>query len=186
MVFETGYGPSGLPHIGTFTEVRRSTMVRRAYEELTGGGPTRLIAFSDDMDGLRKVPDNVPNQAMLAEHLGEPLSRIPNPFGTGEPSFAAHNNAMLRGFLDQYGFDYDFVAASDRYNSGAFDDALRGVLRHWGEILDIMLPTLREERRQTYSPLLPISPTSGRVLQVPVEVLDADAGMIVFTDEDGA
>src|SRR6185369_9345147 len=124
MVFETGYGPSGLPHIGTFTEVLRSTMVRRAYEELTGA-PTRLIAFSDDMDGLRKVPDNVPNQAMLTEHLGEPLSRIPNPFDSGEGSFAAHNNAMLRRFLDQYGFDYEFVSASDRYNSGSFDDALR-------------------------------------------------------------
>ena len=184
MVFETGYGPSGLPHIGTFTEVLRSTMVRRAYEELTGN-PTRLIAFSDDMDGLRKVPDNVPNQDMLAAHLGEPLSRIPNPFDSGEGSFAAHNNAMLRRFLDQYGFDYEFVSASDRYNSGAFDDALRNVLRHWGDILDIMLPTLREERRQTYSPILPVSPTSGRVLQVPVEVVDADTGMIGFTDEDG-
>jgi len=184
MVFETGYGPSGLPHIGTFTEVLRSTMVRRAYEELTGN-PTRLIAFSDDMDGLRKVPDNVPNQDMLAAHLGEPLSRIPNPFDSGEGSFAAHNNAMLRRFLDQYGFDYEFVSASDRYNSGAFDDALRNVLRHWGDILGIMLPTLREERRQTYSPILPVSPTSGRVLQVQVEVVDADAGMIAFTDEDG-
>jgi len=185
MIFETGYGPSGLPHIGTFTEVLRSTMVRRAYEELSGGAPTRLIAFSDDMDGLRKVPDNVPNQAMLTGHLGEPLSRIPDPFGTGAESFAHHNNATLRRFLDQYGFDYEFVSASERYNSGAFDDALRNVLRHWGDILDIMLPTLREERRQTYSPILPISPASGRVLQVPVEVIDADAGMIAFADEDG-
>ena len=186
MLFETGYGPSGLPHIGTFTEVLRTTMVRRAYEELTGGAPTRLIAFSDDMDGLRKVPDNVPGQAMLAEHLGQPLSRIPNPFGTDEDSFAAHNNAILRRFLDQYGFDYEFVSASDRYNSGAFDEALRNVLRHFGAILDIMLPTLREERRQSYSPILPISPTTGRVLQVPVEVVDADAGMIAFADEDGS
>ncbi|HWJ60219.1 MAG TPA: lysine--tRNA ligase, partial [Sphingomicrobium sp.] len=113
MVFETGYGPSGLPHIGTFTEVLRTTMVRRAYEELTGSAPTRLIAFSDDMDGLRKVPDNIPNQALLAQHLGEPLSRIPNPFDTDDPSFAAHNNAMLRRFLDQYGFDYEFVSASE-------------------------------------------------------------------------
>jgi lysyl-tRNA synthetase class 1 len=186
MVFETGYGPSGLPHIGTFTEVLRTTMVRRAYEELTGGAPTRLIAFSDDMDGLRKVPDNVPNREMLAAHLGEPLSRIPNPFGTGEESFAHHNNAMLRRFLDQYGFDYEFVSASERYNSGAFDEAIRNVLGHWSSILDVMLPTLREERRQTYSPILPISPSSGRVLQVPVEVLDADAGLITFIDEDGS
>jgi lysyl-tRNA synthetase, class I len=185
MVFETGYGPSGLPHIGTFTEVLRTTMVRRAYEELTGGLPTRLIAFSDDMDGLRKVPDNVPNPELLAANLGKPLSRIPNPFATDAPSFAAHNNALLRGFLDQYGFDYEFVSASERYESGAFDDALRGVLHHFGDILDIMLPTLREERRRTYSPIMPVSPASGRVLQVPVEVIDAEAGIIAFTDEDG-
>ena len=185
MVFETGYGPSGLPHIGTFTEVLRTTMVRRAYEELTGSAPTRLIAFSDDMDGLRKVPDNIPNQALLAQHLGEPLSRIPNPFDTDDPSFAAHNNAMLRRFLDQYGFDYEFVSASEKYNGGAFDDALRNVLRHFGDILDIMLPTLREERRQSYSPILPISPTTGRVLQVPVTVIDPESGLIAFADEDG-
>ncbi len=185
VVFETGYGPSGLPHIGTFTEVLRTTMVRRAYEELTGGAPTRLIAFSDDMDGLRKVPDNIPNAQVLADNLGKPLSRIPNPFDTDDESFAAHNNAMLRRFLDQYGFDYEFVSAADRYNSGAFDEALKGVLRHWDDILAIMLPTLRVERRQTYSPLLPVSPTSGRVLQVPVQVVDAEAGTIAFTDEDG-
>nr|WP_294846964.1 lysine--tRNA ligase [uncultured Sphingomonas sp.] len=186
MIFETGYGPSGLPHIGTFTEVLRSTMVRRAYEELTGGAPTRLIAFSDDMDGLRKVPDNVPNKELLAANLGKPLSRIPNPFDTDDDSFSAHNNAKLRSFLDQYGFDYEFISASERYNSGAFDEALKNVLRHYADIMDIMLPTLREERRQTYSPVLPISPTSGRVLQVPVEVVDADAGTIRFTDEDGS
>ncbi len=185
IIFETGYGPSGLPHIGTFTEVLRTTMVRRAYEELTGGAPTRLIAFSDDMDGLRKVPDNVPNPELLAANLGKPLSRIPNPFPTDDESFASHNNAMLRRFLDQYGFDYEFVSAADRYNSGAFDDALRGVLRNNQAILDIMLPTLRAERRATYSPILPISPTTGRVLQVPVTVVDAEAGTISFTDEDG-
>ena len=185
MIFETGYGPSGLPHIGTFTEVLRTTWVRRAYEELTGGAPTRLIAFSDDMDGLRKVPDNVPNPELLAANLGKPLSRIPNPFPTDDESFAAHNNAMLRRFLDQYGFDYEFVSASDRYNSGAFDDALRNVLAHYQGIMDIMLPTLREERRKTYSPILPISPTTGVVLQVPVEVIDPQAGTIAFTDEDG-
>ncbi|WP_037498135.1 lysine--tRNA ligase [Sphingomonas jaspsi] len=185
MIFETGYGPSGLPHIGTFTEVLRTTWVRRAYEELTGGAPTRLIAFSDDMDGLRKVPDNVPNPQLLQANLGKPLSRIPNPFPTDDESFAAHNNALLRKFLDQYGFDYEFVSASSRYNSGAFDDALKNVLRNYQGIMDIMLPTLREERRQTYSPVLPISPTSGVVLQVPVEVIDADAGTIAFTNEDG-
>ena len=183
VLFETGYGPSGLPHIGTFQEVLRTTFVRRAYEALTGA-PTRLVAFSDDMDGLRKVPDNVPDAGMLQSHLGKPLSRIPDPFGTHD-SFGAHNNARLREFLDRFGFDYEFISASDRYNSGAFDDALRNVLAHNQAILDIMLPTLREERRKTYSPILPISPTSGVVLQVPVAVVDAQAGIIRFTDEDG-
>lgn len=183
MVFETGYGPSGLPHIGTFQEVLRTTFVRRAYEALTGA-PTRLIAFSDDMDGLRKVPDNVPNQAMLTEHLGMPLSRVPDPFEQYE-SFAAHNNAKLREFLDRFGFEYEFVSSSDRYNSGAFDDALKNVLRRNQAILDIMLPTLRAERAATYSPILPVSPTSGAVLQVPVEIMDAEAGIIRFVDVTG-
>ena len=184
MIFETGYGPSGLPHIGTFNEVLRTTFVRNAFRELTGGAPSRLIAFSDDMDGLRKVPDNVPNQAMLTEHLGKPLTQIPDPFGTHE-SFAHHNNAMLRRFLDQFGFDYEFASSTEYYASGRFDDALRAVLRKWDEILGVMLPTLREERRQTYSPVLPISPSTGRVLQVPVDVMDAELGLIAFTDEDG-
>ncbi len=189
VLFETGYGPSGLPHIGTFQEVLRTTLVRKAYEIVaadTDGNPaaTRLVAFSDDMDGLRKVPDNVPNQAMLTEHLGKPLSRIPDPFEKFE-SFAHHNNAMLRDFLDRFEFDYEFVAASDRYNSGAFDDALKNVLRHNQAILDIMVPTLRAERAATYSPIMPISPTTGVVLQVPVEVIDADTGIVRFTDEDG-
>ncbi|NCU12120.1 MAG: lysine--tRNA ligase [Sphingomonadaceae bacterium] len=181
VLFETGYGPSGLPHIGTFQEVLRTTLVRRAYETLTGGAPTRLVAFSDDMDGLRKVPDNVPNQGLLTAYLGHPLSRIPDPFGKYE-SFAHHNNAMLREFLDRFGFDYEFVSSSDQYNSGAFDEALRGILRHWQAIMDIMLPTLREERRQTYSPVLPVSPKTGQVLQVPVEVVDAEAGLVRFED----
>ena len=185
MVFETGYGPSGLPHIGTFNEVLRTTFVRNAYHELTSGAPSRLIAFSDDMDGLRKVPDNVPNQTMLTEHLGRPLTKIPDPFGTHE-SFAHHNNAMLRSFLDRFDFDYEFLSATDCYASGRFDETLRQVLRKWDEILGVMLPTLREERRQTYSPVLPVSPSTGRVLQVPVEVVDPEAGMIAFTDEDGA
>ena len=186
VLFETGYGPSGLPHIGTFQEVLRTTLVRRAYQIVasTDGtpAPTRLVAFSDDMDGLRKVPDNVPNGEVLAANLGRPLSRIPDPFGTHE-SFAHHNNAMLRSFLDRFGFEYEFVSASDRYNSGTFDDALRNVMRNYQAILDVMLPTLREERRRTYSPILPVSPTSGVVLQVPVEVLDAQAGLVRFEDE---
>jgi lysyl-tRNA synthetase class 1 len=181
VLFETGYGPSGLPHIGTFQEVLRTTLVRRAYEALTGGAPTRLVAFSDDMDGLRKVPDNVPHGDKLREHLGKPLSRIPDPFGTHE-SFAHHNNAMLRDFLDRFGFDYEFVSASERYNSGAFDGALANVLTHFDAIMGVMLPTLREERRKTYSPVLPVSPITGVVLQVPVEVLDPATGMIAFED----
>jgi len=181
VLFETGYGPSGLPHIGTFQEVLRTTLVRRAYETLTGGAPTRLVAFSDDMDGLRKVPDNIPNQGLLTAHIGHPLSRIPDPFNKYE-SFAHHNNAMLREFLDRFGFDYEFVSASDRYNSGEFDDALRGVLRNFGAIMDVMLPTLREERRKTYSPVLPVSPKTHQVLQVPVEVVDAEAGIVRFED----
>lgn len=185
VLFETGYGPSGLPHIGTFQEVLRTTLVRRAYEVLTGGAPTRLVAFSDDLDGLRKVPDNVPGREMLTQHLGKPLSRIPDPFGT-HASFAEHNNAMLREFLDQFGFEYEFVSSSDCYNSGKFDDALKGVLANFGAILDIMLPTLGEERRKTYSPVMPISPITGAVLQVPIEVVDAGAGIIRFTDENGA
>ncbi|HSG34018.1 MAG TPA: lysine--tRNA ligase [Sphingomonadaceae bacterium] len=183
VVFETGYGPSGLPHIGTFQEVLRTTFVRRAYEVLTGGHPTRLIAFSDDMDGLRKVPDNVPNQELLAENLHKPLSRIPDPFDKGHESFAHHNNRMLREFLDRFGFDYEFVAASDRYNSGAFDDQLKNVLRNFDAIMDVMLPTLREERRMTYSPILPISAKTGHVLQVPVAVVDAEAGIVRFEDQ---
>ena len=185
VLFETGYGPSGLPHIGTFQEVLRTTLVRRAYEILTDGAPTRLVAFSDDMDGLRKVPDNVPSKALLEANLGKPLTRIPDPFEKYE-SFAAHNNAMLREFLDRFGFDYEFVSASERYNSGAFDEALKTVLRQNQAILDIMLPTLREERRRTYSPVLPVSPTTGVVLQVPIEVIDAEAGVVRFEDADGS
>ena len=183
ILFETGYGPSGLPHIGTFNEVLRTTMVRNAFHALSDQ-PTRLIAFSDDMDGLRKVPDNVPNGAMLADYLGKPLTKVPDPFGTHD-SFAAHNNALLREFLDRYGFEYEFVSSTDQYTGGAFDEALKGVLRAFQGIQDVMLPTLRAERRATYSPVLPISPTTGVVLQVPVEVVDAEAGTIAFVDESG-
>lgn len=190
ILFETGYGPSGLPHIGTFQEVLRTTLVRRAFEAMIGAKPedgkTCLVAFSDDMDGLRKVPDNIPNAHVLEENLHKPLSRIPDPFEKGHESFADHNNTKLREFLDRFGFDYEFVAANDMYNSGRFDAALRQVLRKNQDILDIMLPTLREERRQTYSPVLPISPNTGKVLQVPVEVVDVEAGIIRFTDEDGS
>src|SRR5262249_13818094 len=164
VVFETDYGPSGLPHIGTFGEVVRTTMVRQAFRRLSSL-PTRLFCFSDDMDGLRKVPDNVPNAALLRRHLGEPLTRIPDPFGKYE-SFGHHNNAMLRRFLDGFGFDYEFQSSTDWYMSGRFDRALLDVLARYEEIMAVMLPTLREERQQSYSPFLPISPKSGRVLQV--------------------
>lgn len=181
VIFETGYGPSGLPHIGTFNEVLRTTMVRHAFETISDA-PTRLIAFSDDMDGLRKVPDNVPGQEMLRAHLGKPLSRIPDPFGKFE-SFAHHNNAMLKEFLDRFGFDYDFRSSTEAYCSGAFDDQLKNVLHNYQAIMDIMLPTLRKERAATYSPVLPVSAKSGIVLQVPITVVDADAGLITFEDE---
>ena len=183
VLFETGYGPSGLPHIGTFGEVVRATMVRRAFEALSDL-PTRLFAFSDDMDGLRKVPDNVPNKALLQANLGKPLTVVPDPFGKYE-SFGHHNNAMLRGFLDGFGFEYEFQSSTDWYKSGRFDAALLNVLAHYDEIMAVMLPTLGEERQQSYSPFLPISPTTGRVLQVPILETKLDAGAIVFKDEDG-
>jgi lysyl-tRNA synthetase, class I len=180
--FETGYGPSGLPHIGTFGEVARTSMVRHAFRLLTGDDiRTRLIAFSDDMDGLRKVPDNVPNREMMERHLGKPLSQVPDPFGTHE-SFAAHNNARLRAFLDHFGFDYEFMSATACYTSGRFDAALLTVLERFDAVMNIMLPSLREERAETYSPFLPISPRTGIVLQVPVIGHDATAGTITYED----
>ncbi|MGP1351940.1 MAG: lysine--tRNA ligase [Parasphingopyxis sp.] len=181
ILFETGYGPSGLPHLGTFQEVARTEMVRHAFSEMSDY-PTKLIAFSDDMDGMRKVAENLPNRDMLAEHLDEPLCRVPNPFDTDHESFAAHNNAMLRQFLDRYGFDYEFLASSDCYGSGRFDETLKLVLARYDKIMDVMLPTLGEERRATYSPVLPISAVSGKVLQVPVEVVDPEAGLVRFID----
>ena len=183
VLFETGYGPSGLPHIGTFGEVARTTMVRRAFEMLTGM-PTRLFAFSDDMDGLRKVPDNVPNRDLLAQHLNEPLTKVPDPFGTHE-SFGHHNNARLRAFLDAFGFEYEFQSATDWYTSGRFDDALIRVLEEYDRIMEVMLPTLGEERQQTYSPFLPLSPKTGHVLQVPILERNASKGTVVFEDTDG-
>jgi lysyl-tRNA synthetase, class I len=182
VVFETGYGPSGLPHIGTFGEVARTTMVRHAFKVLTEGKiNTRLIAFSDDMDGLRKVPDNIPNKELIAAYLGKPLTQVPDPFGT-HPSFGAHNNARLRGFLDEFGFDYDFASATDYYRSGRFDAALLHILAHYEEVMAIMLPSFREERAATYSPFLPIHPRTGVVMQVPIESTDAIAGTISWRD----
>lgn len=184
VLFETGYGPSGLPHIGTFAEVFRTTLVRRAFERICDI-PTKLFAFSDDMDGLRKVPDNVPNQTMVSEHLGKPLTAIPDPFETHE-SFGAHMNARLRAFLDQFGFDYEFKSSTECYQSGMFDDALLAVLKNYDAVMKVILPTLGEERQATYSPFLPVSPSTGKVLQVPMKAMDVDAGTVTFDDEDGS
>ena len=186
VVLETGYGPSGLPHIGTFNEVARTTYVRNAFRALTDDRiPTVLYCFSDDMDGLRKVPDNVPNQAMLTEDLGKPLTVVRDPFGEHD-SFGRHNNARLRAFLDQYGFDYEFLSATDCYRSGRFDPTLLTALARFDAIQAIILPTLGPERRATYSPFLPVSPSNGQVLQVPTLARDVAAGTITFEDADGA
>ncbi len=184
VLFETGYGPSGLPHIGTFGEVARTTMVRHAFRVLTGDEiETRLLAFSDDMDGLRKTPDNIPNRAMVERHLGKPLTEVPDPFGQYD-SFAAHNNARLRRFLDGFGFDYEFASSSEYYKSGRFDAALLHMLRRFEAVQEIMLPSLREERAATYSPFLPIHPRTRVVMQVPLIGLDAAAGTIRWRDAD--
>jgi lysyl-tRNA synthetase class 1 len=185
VLFETGYGPSGLPHIGTFGEVARTTMVRHAFRVLTDDKiKTRLIAFSDDMDGLRKVPDNVPNKEMLASHLGKPLSRIPDPFSNEYPSFGAANNARLRAFLDHFGFDYEFASSTDYYTSGRFDATLLKMLAVYDKVMDVILPTLGPDRRATYSPFLPISKTTGVVLQVPMIRRDVGAGTVTYVDPD--
>jgi lysyl-tRNA synthetase, class I len=185
-LFETGYGPSGLPHIGTFGEVARTTMVRTAFRLLTRDEiPTRLICFSDDMDGMRKIPDNVPSKAFLEPHLQKPLTSVPDPWTNEFASFGAHNNAMLRRFLDTFGFNYEFASATDYYKSGKFDEMLLRAAERYDDIMAVMLPTLGSERQETYSPFLPISPTSGRVLYVPMKHVDAKAGTVTFDDEDG-
>jgi len=183
VLFETGYGPSGLPHIGTFGEVARTTMVRRAFQ-LISDIPTRLICFSDDMDGMRKIPDNVPNPDMLREHLQRPLTSVPDPFGKFE-SFGHHNNAMLRRFLDTFGFEYEFISATDFYKSGQFDAILLRAAERYDALMEIMLASLREERQQTYSIFLPIHPETGRVLYVPLKEVNAKDGTITFDDETG-
>ena len=183
VLFETGYGPSGLPHIGTFGEVARTTMVRRAFEAMSDV-PTRLICFSDDMDGLRKVPGNVPNREMLERHLDRPLTDVPDPFGTHE-SFGAHNNARLRAFLDRFGFEYEFASSTAYYRAGRFDAALLTALERFEKIMEIMLPTLGPDRRATYSPFLPVSPKTGHVLQVPTLERHPGRGTIVYAEPDG-
>jgi len=183
VLFETGYGPSGLPHIGTFGEVARTTMIMRAFREICDI-PAKLICFSDDLDGMRKVPGNVPNQEELADHLQKPLTSVPDPFGEYE-SFGHHNNAMLRRFLDTFGFEYEFYSATEFYNSGAFDEVLLRAAKRYDDIMKVMLKSLREERRQTYSIFLPIHPETGRVLYVPMKEVNAKDGTITFDDEDG-
>jgi len=184
VLFETGYGPSGLPHIGTFGEVARTSWVRHAFHQLSDI-PTRLFAFSDDMDGLRKVPDNLPNREMLEPHLGKPLTEIPDPFGT-HPSFGAHNNARLQAFLDDFGFEYEFVSSTESYKAGRFDETLLKILERYDAVINVILPTLGEERRRTYSPFLPVCPKTGVVLQVPVVETNTDAGTIVYEEDDGS
>jgi lysyl-tRNA synthetase class 1 len=185
VVFQTGFGASGLPHIGTFNEVARTTMVVNAFRALTEDAvATRLISFSDDMDGLRKVPDNVPNREALAQDLGKPLTAVRDPFGE-HPSFGEHNNARMRAFLDAHGFAYEFLSSTECYRSGRFDAVMRRVLERFEAVQAVMLPTLRPERRASYSPFLPISPTTGRVLYVPTLERDVERGTIVFADEDG-
>ena len=185
VILETGYGPSGLPHMGTFGEVARTTMVRNAFRALTGDHwRTRLIAFSDDMDGLRKVPEGVPNPEMLREDLHLPLTKVRDPFGTHD-SFGAHNNARLRAFLDSFGFDYEFMSSTETYRSGRFDATLLTLLERFDKVMGIMLPTLGEERRATYSPFLPVSPITGHVLQVPTLERNVERGTIVFDDPAG-
>jgi len=188
ITFETGYGPSGLPHIGTFGEVARTSMVRHAFHLLTENQvKTRILCFSDDMDGLRKVPENVPHREKMAAFIGQPLSKVPDPFGEGHASFGTANNARLRAFLDHFGFDYQFASATDYYTSGRFDATLLKMLEVYDEVMDIILPTLGEERRASYSPFLPISPVSGKVLQVPVIARDVASGTIRYIEpETGA
>ncbi len=179
VILETGYGPSGLPHIGTFGEVVRTTMVRRAFEAMAPGVRTRLIAFSDDMDGLRKVPDGIPNPELLAANLGKPLTQVPDPFGT-HSSFGAHNNARLQAFLDGFGFDYEFLSSTACYQAGMFDAVLLRILANYDAVINVILPTLGPDRRATYSPFLPIDPVSGIVLQVPIVARDVAAGTVSY------
>jgi lysyl-tRNA synthetase class 1 len=183
ITFETGYGPSGPPHIGTFGEVARTSFVRHAFATLYPEYDTRILSVSDDMDGMRKLPP-VPGADQLEPYLQQPLSRVPDPAGEAE-SFAGANNAKLQAFLDRFAFDYEFVSASDAYNSGRKDGALIRMLEVYDEVMDIILPTLGEERRATYSPILPISPETGRVVYVPLLERDASTGTVVYEDEDG-
>ena len=183
VLFETGYGPSGLPHIGTFAEVARTTMIRSAFKTLSDI-PTRLICFSDDMDGMRKVPENVPNPEMLYPHMHKPLTSVPDPFHETE-SYGHYMNAKLRSFLDRFGFEYEFFSATECYKTGMFDIALERALEKYDAIMKVMLPTLGDERRATYSPFMPICPKTGKVLQVPTEEVKLTSKTIVYKNDEG-
>ena len=183
VLFETGYGPSGLPHIGTFGEVARTILVKNAFN-IISDIPTKLITFSDDMDGLRKIPDNIPNQDMLKTHIDKPLSKVPDPFEKYN-SFAEHNNERLKSFLDQFNFEYEFKSSTDCYLNGDFDESLISILNNYEKILEIILPTLGKDRRETYSPFLPVCEETGKVLQVPISNINLNNRTIEYTNENG-
>jgi lysyl-tRNA synthetase class 1 len=178
IIFQTGYGPSGLPHIGTFGEVARTTMMINALNHIQKID-TDLITFSDDMDGLRKVPDNIPNDKVLVENIGKPLTSVPDPFNKYD-SFGKHNNEMLKDFLNKFNFKYNFKSSTENYKSGKFNESLMRVLEKYEEIMEIILPTLRSERKKTYCPFLPICPTTGRVLEIPLLEMNKKNGTIIF------
>ena len=178
IILQTGYGPSGLPHIGTFGEVARTSMVVNALNQLTNI-PKEIITFSDDMDGLRKVPDNVPNQEILNENLHKPLTTIPDPFNKFG-SFGEHNNEMLKKFLNQFNFKYNFKSSTELYKSGFFNEILRLILKNYKGIMEIIIPTLGKERQKTYSPFLPICPDTGVVLEIPINEIDEKNSKIIF------
>ena len=181
IVLQTGYGPSGLPHIGTFGEVARTSMVVNALNHITDI-PKEIITFSDDMDGLRKIPDNVPNQEILLKNLNKPLTQVPDPFRKFN-SFGEHNNEMLKKFLDNFKFKYSFKSSTDLYKKGFFNDALTLILGKFDEIMEIILPTLGSERKKTYSPFLPICPITGKVLEIPVKEINKKEKKIIFDND---
>ena len=180
ITFQTGYGPSGLPHIGTFAEVARTTMMINVLRHIKSID-VELITFSDDMDGLRKVPDNIPNDEILKGNLGKPLTSIPDPFGKFK-SFAEHNNTMLKNFLNKFNFEFTFKSSTENYKKGVFNESLKRVAEKYDDIINIILPTLRSERRKTYCPFLPICPETGKVLEIPMENLDKTSGKIIFNN----
>lgn len=185
VLFETGYGPSGLPHIGTFGEVARTSFVMNAFKKLAPEIPVKLLCISDDIDGLRKVPDNLPNKDLIKDNIGRPLTAVPDPFGTSK-SYGDHMNKRLKDFLDRFNFDYEFVSATDKYKSGAFNNTMIKVIEKYDELMDLMLPTLGEERRKTYSPVMPIDPDSGKVIEKGVKGVNKEKNTVIYQDENGA